>query len=82
MIQYDYVAYMETLQPGLGEILPHLNATDFRDDFPKSNVNKNYSSGYLDLYHKVPLSVLQPVLDNYRADADMFRYIFDEYNKT
>ena len=81
MIQYDYVAYMETLQPGLDEILPRLNATDFRDDFPKSNANKKYRSGYLDVYHKIPLSVLQPVFDKYKVDADMFGYTFDEYTK-
>ena len=81
MIQYDYVAYMETLQPGLDEILPHLNATDLRDDFHKSNANEKYSSGYLDLYHTIPLSVLQPVLDKYKVNADMFGYTFDEYRK-
>ena len=73
------MAHLENLDSDLNVILPHFEAEDLKHKFPKLNSNKGRSSSYQTFYHGLPSSVLKPVLDKYRADADMFGYTFDEY---
>ena len=79
---YDYVAKLETLQTDLIEILPHLNAMRFKDNFPHSKFTSyeaKHQYRYAHMYTSLPDSVLQPLFDKYKVDADMFDYNFDSY---
>ena len=84
-MHFDHIGHLETIQADLKEILPHLNATKFSDDFPAIKLSvkeagQNYR--YTHMYTSIPDSVLQPVFDKYRADADMFGYDFEHYSST
>ena len=78
-MKYDYVARLETLDKDLNHLLPKLNSTDRIDHFPEKNVGAFDSKKYRSLYNDIPSSILQPVLDKYSVDADMFGYSFDDY---
>ena len=79
-INYDYVAHLESLGEGLKHILPVLHGEEFLDTFPERKLKADPSkSKYLAMYKDIPYNVLKPVLDKYKADADMFGYTFDEY---
>ena len=81
-MHFDHIGHLETIQTDLKEILPHLNATEFSEDFPTrklslGEVDDNFR--YTHMYTSIPDSVLKPLFDKYRADADMFGYDFEHY---
>ena len=80
-IRYDYVAKLETFRTDLDQILLKFNPVKLKKKFPKVNVNEEAPKSYKKMYYDIPPSILQPVLDKYQADADMFGYTFDEYIK-
>ena len=73
------MGHLETLSEDLPYILKHLNATDLVDTFPTANRQDKGNSKYQQLFLKAPFSALKPVLEKYRADADMFGYDFSVY---
>ena len=78
-ITYDYVARQETLDADLNQLLPKFKAIEKKAIFP--HLNNNHQTSYRAMYDDIPLSILQPVLDKYQADADMFGYTFDKYHQ-
>ena len=76
------MARQETLDADLDQILPKLASLQIKDKFPHVHPNKEAPPSYRTMYYDIPLSILQPVLDKYKADADMFGYTFDEYIKS
>ena len=80
-IKYDFVAKLETLDADLDTILPHYHAEKIKNNFPTVNTNALGIKTYKDMYVNISMSVLQPVLHKYQADADMFGYTFDDYYK-
>ena len=75
------MAKLETLGTDLDQILPKFKSVKLERKFPEVNVNKGAPKSYKKMYYDIPLSILQPVLDKYQADADMFGYTFDKYIK-
>ena len=80
-IRYDYVAKLETLPTDLDQILPKFQSVKLKKKFPETNVNRGAPTSYKKMYYDIPQSILQPVMDKYQADADMFGYTFDKYIK-
>ena len=80
-IEYNYIGRLETLSEDLPFILKHLNAADLAKTFPTNKMHEKGSSKYTQLFLKAPFSALKPVLEKYRADADMFGYDFSSYVK-
>ena len=79
-IQYDYIGHLETIKTDVKQILPHLNAEEFVSNFPAQKLkNKSGDHRYAHMYRALPSSVVQPILDKYKVDADMFGYSFDDY---
>ena len=64
-IRYDYVAKLKTLGTDLDQILPKFRSVKQKKTFPEGNVNKRAPTSYEKMYHDIPLSILQPVLDKY-----------------
>ena len=77
--KYDNVVHLEELSKDLDQILPRFNAMHLKSQFPEVNGNNKTKEGHVSMYSDVPMSVLQPVLDKFRVDADMFGYSFDNY---
>ena len=73
------MAHLENLDSDLDVILPHFKSADLKKTFPELNRSNGKNSTYTTFYHGLAASVLKPVLDKYRVDADMFGYTFDEY---
>ena len=78
-MKYDYIARLETLQTDLMNILPHLDAVKYSNIFPAIKLHTTGDNRYASMYKTLSDSVLQPIFDKYKADADMFGYKFDEY---
>ena len=80
-IKYDYVTHLETMDSDLDRLQDAYNVTYLKSKFPVSNKNKNKNGQqqYKSFYRDIPMSILQPVLDKYQVDADLFGYSFDEY---
>ena len=78
-IKYDYVAHLETLDEELDDLQSVYNVTYLKSEFPVSNSNRFGKLQYATFYRDVPMSILQPVLDKYQVDADLFGYSFDDY---
>ena len=78
-IDYDYIGHLEKIQEDLPFILEHFDALDLADSFPTNKLHKGRKAAYADLFSNASFSVLKPVLEKYRADADMFGYTFHEY---
>ena len=78
-IQYDHIGDMDKIQADLAVILPHFNATDLIESFPRSNENKLKDFKYSDMYTNISAAVLEKVVDKYRADVDMFGYEYGDY---
>ena len=78
-IDYDYIVHLETLSEDLPPVLAHLNATDLLYQFPTNKLNVKRDHKYAAMYLKMPFSIMKPLVDKCRADADMFGYTFDAY---
>ena len=70
---------MEEIHKDLGQLEHAYNVTYLKSKFPVSNKNKKGQQQYKSFYRDVPMTILQPVLDKYQVDADLFGYSFDDY---
>ena len=78
-MNYSYIGHLETIGTDVKEILPHLDAAEYIETFPAVKLRQTGDNRYAHMYTSLPLSVLQPIFDKYKADADMFGYTFDKY---
>ena len=78
-MKYDYIFHLETLTEDLPFILGHLNASDLAHTFPTNKLVEKNNTKYLRLFLNASFSALRPVLQKYRADAEMFGYNFRDY---
>ena len=78
-IEYDYIGHLETIGTDVKQILPHWNALESASKFPAVKLKKTGDNRYAHMYRELPASIVQPILDKYKADADMFGYSFEMY---
>ena len=75
------MAKAETIDAHLNNILPKFKAMNLTGVFP-GKLHHGTRKPYREMYYDIPQSILQPVMDKYQADADMFGYTFDKYDLT
>ena len=82
-MDYDYIAHIETLTDDLPFILRHMNATHMTEHFPsnKGHVQDASNKIYREFWLNTTFSLVKPVLEKFRVDADMFGYSFADYVK-
>ena len=82
-MDYDYIAHIDKLTDDLPFILRHMNATDLTEHFPsnKGHVQDDSNKKYKEYFLNATFSLVKPVLEKFRVDADMFGYSFADYVK-